>query len=220
MISRSEPYSTKRAWFLPAVSAYLQCVGRRLGAGVDIACRQLDELAATGKRLLIYYWVDDAFSLLAILSHRTEFGSSVSYVCGDTPLGTVTSAVLGRLGRRTLRLRRDGQATRLRDIQRIVREVNPISISADGLGTAFVVSPNLARLAATRGGLVVPLAVCASRCVSLRWCGFASLPLPGARISVTLGAPIDACEYPVEALTPVLDAHLRRAHAEARRQVS
>lgn len=187
---------------------------------MDVARRRLDELAGSGRKLLIYYWVDDAFSLLAIFGNQPDFGSSVSYVCGDTLLGAISSAVLAHLGRRTLPLRRKGQTASLTDVQRIVRELNPISISADGLGRAFVVSPGLARLAASRGGLVVPVAVRASRSLSLGWCGLARVPLPTARISVALGEPIDVRHYRTELLRDVLDCRLRQAHAEAWQRIS
>jgi hypothetical protein len=195
----------------------LGALGRCVGlSGLETAERRLGEARASG-RLLLYYWIEDAVSLLTILSRCANLGSDVVYVCGDTYLGWATSRVLTRLNRRTLPFSQPGSGLRLRDIQNIVREVRPISISADGLGPFGRVNAGLGRLLMSRNAIAVPLSARPSRYWTLGEHGIIQVPIPGCRIAVAVGPLVAAGASNGEGPVQALEHALRAARAEALR---
>jgi len=188
--------------------------------GLERAEGHLQEIRSAGgeRRLLFYYLIEDAIPLLVLVRQaRIRLGLDFASVCGNTWMGRVVSAVLMRLGRRTLSFRFEHATLSIKDVKALVREPAPLTISADGRGPYGHVHPDLRRLVEGRDAIAVPISVCAAR--SLRLCGSrrVAVPWPGGRIAIAVGAPVAAAVGDEPVSTEALEAGLRAARAAAKR---
>lgn len=186
--------------------------------GLEAAVEQIRESRSRfcDRRILFYYLIEDAIPLLVVIRRAGDrLGGGFTSVCGDTWMGYVVSKVLGGLGRRTLPLRFGHAALSIRDVKALVREPGPLTIAADGRGPYGRVHPDLRRLVEGRKAIAIPLAVRISDRSRLCRVGPASVPLPGAKMAIAVGAPIIAVAAEVPVSTEELEGRLREARAAA-----
>jgi hypothetical protein len=161
--------------------------------GLDAVERQFRLLrdSSQGRRLLLYYWIEDVVPRLVIArATGTELDVDTVSVCDDTWPGRLIAKVLAKLQRRSLPLRLSHGMLGVKDLQVLIRERAPLSIAADGRGPYGRVHPSLARLVQSRDAIAIPVSVLASPCLRARLAGRIAVPVPGARLAIALGSPV------------------------------
>jgi hypothetical protein len=169
------------------------------------------------RKLVFYYLLEDSLCMLVVARKLGDrFGGDFVSVCGSTIVGRGMRVVLRQLGRRSLPLTLSSKIPSLRDVQLLVRERAPITLSADGLGEAGRVTEGLARLVRARGAIAYPVAVRAAW--SLPGSTRLHVPLPGSKIGVVIGAPVSGMGD--DLTIQRLDTALRDARASAAQLLS
>jgi lysophospholipid acyltransferase (LPLAT)-like uncharacterized protein len=171
-------------------------------AGIDDARRELDSLGAhPGRRILFVHPIEDVIPRLVMDQvleriYGLRLAPDALFVCSDTLLGAIAARVLWLVGRPSVRLSSLNPTLRIADLHRIVREVRPVCIVADGVaadgraaGGAF--HPRMWELVKRRGALAVPVSISCSRAVRVRRFARLMVPYPGSRIALAIGPIVD-----------------------------
>lgn len=168
-----------------------------------------------GRHFLLAFW--HRHLLLMRYAYR---GPKMSVLVSRSRDGELIARVLERLGISTSRGSTSrGGAAGLRDLLRRAREGWDLAVTPDGpRGPLREVQPGVVLAAAASGLPVVPVAIAASRRRELGSWDRMLVPLPGSRVHVVYGAPI---EVPRDARpsewAPRLAAAISDAECEAER---
>ncbi len=167
-----------------------------LGAAAARGCLDAARSAHPARKTILFYWIEDVLPMMVMdIRAREVLGGETEafrFVCDDTFGGCVAESLLSRLGRRTLLLRRQRPAERIRDLQRIMRSIEPMGIAVDGHGPYGRVGEAFPRLVESAGAVALPVSVVADR--SHRIWARASLLVPGrgATLAIAVGDPLPA----------------------------
>ena len=181
-----------------------------------------------GRKLVLFYWIEDVLPMMVtdagargLLAPGAE---EFRFVCDDSFGGRVAEALLSRLGRRTLLLRRRRPGERIRDLQRILRSREPMGIAVDGHGPYGRVGDAFPRLVESADACAVPLAAVADRAARVRLRALLAVPARRSRIAVEVGAPVVATSaagaVPFQAALEATRAACRRSLAPAASQAA
>lgn len=212
--------SGSAAWALSIAALVVHWALALLGRTIRLvgegeAIRRLEVARRSGESCVFFHWSRDEIARLVLATRLgLNLGGQVSYVTDSTLGGRFGSLVLRRLGYATLTFRVSSTAMRIKDIREILRARGDISISADGRGPYETINPVLEQLIVHRRALAVPVAVVASPSVEIRRPWPLVIPMPGARIAVAVGRPVDLNGvFVVDAVSA-----LREALEDARRE--
>lgn len=170
---------------------------------------------AEGRHFVLAFW--HRHLLLMRYAYR---GPRMSVLVSRSRDGELIARVMQRLGISTSRGSTSrGGAAGLRDLLRRAREGWDLAVTPDGpRGPLREVQPGVILAAAASGLPVIPVAIAASRRRELGSWDRMLVPLPGSRVHVVYGEPI---EVPRDARpsewAPRLKAAIDRAESEAER---
>lgn len=199
------------------LSTYL----RRISPGIYLSgVSDLERLGNTRpRRAFLCYRNEDVLALALVLCRpeAERHLGEVDFVCDDGFSGCVSAVLVGALGRRVRWLHRGALGQRARDVQRIIASRNSLGIAVDTGGPYGQVRPSLARLASGCQALLIPVVARASPVLRFWRQPMLGLPLPGARLAVVVGDPLEGGD---PAAPDLLQDALDRADEHARRIVA
>jgi lysophospholipid acyltransferase (LPLAT)-like uncharacterized protein len=184
-------------------------------------------LLGEGRPLILTFWHDSIFAMGWYLQRLGGLGARVTYLVSPSRDGDLAVQVLSVMGAGAVR----GSATRsgvkaMHGLYRaIVREHGSPVVLPDGPhGPRHHCKPGSLLLAQMSGAQVLPMACAASRSWRLRTWDRLLVPLPFARVAVTLGEPYSVpkgiASEELERQRLELEARLQELAAEARRRAS
>ena len=144
-----------------------------------------------GRRVLLFYWIEDALPLmLGARLAEDLLRSEIAFIRDETIGGRITSGMLERTGRPVRDLRTTPAAARTRDVQDLICDPGWLGIAVDGRGPYRRVGRPFARLAARRDGFAIPLAARVDRAWTVRAGATLRIPRRGTSVTVRFGEPI------------------------------
>jgi len=176
------------------------------------ALKRLDELAATGKPILIVVWHGKYFPLLPMVRNR-----DVAVITNASFRGMVVGRVCRMFGYTPIHMPVREKVNKMDYIKQALKDGTRIlAIVPDGpLGPYHVVKNGAARLASEVGFRILPLSVASSPKMILhkRWDKY-EIPPPLARVAIELGEPLDVPDnLTPEMLPPLLQQVADIMHA-------
>lgn len=177
-----------------ALDAHLRRVASTARAvGADAARARLRALHEElgGRRVLLFYWIEDALPLmLGARLAENLLQSEIAFIRDETIGGRIAAGMLERAGRPVRGLRTSPLAARARDVQELIRDPGWLGIAVDGRGPYRRVGRPFARLAARRDGFAVPLAARVDRAWTVRAGAPLRVPRRGTAVTVRFGEAI------------------------------
>ncbi len=227
--SRRRPTRLRRALYAVAAPVVVALV-KLLWSSYRFEVEEADgarRRVAGGRPLILTFWHDSLFVLVWYLERLARQGLRVTYLVSPSADGDLAVRMLGVLGGRAVR----GSATRsgvkaLRGLYReIVRDGASPVVAPDGPhGPPHRCKAGPVVLARLAGAPVLPIACAASARWRLRTWDRLQLPVPFARIRVTVGAPLEvSSELPeegLEAQRAELERRLEALVAESERALA
>jgi len=189
---------------------------RLLRATVRIRYRDSEsvrEWERNDRRYLIAFW--HRHLLLMRYAYR---GSRMTVLVSRSRDGELISRVMAWLGVETSRGSSSrGGAMGLRDLLRRAREGSDIAVTPDGpRGPLRKVQPGVVLAAAASGMPLVPVAIAATRARTLSSWDRMLVPLPGSRVEIVYGAPLQVPRTAdPEEWAPRIEAALNETEARA-----
>ncbi len=195
-------------WLLAALAKFLMrliwltCRVERV-----IGAEHMDAAHASGRPIIPCYWHQMHIYGVRYMLDQLERGMKVGFLISPSVSGELPAKMARDWGATVVRgspTRTGGQA--LRDMYLTINrdQVSPV-ITVDGpKGPAEVVKIGAVLLARLTGAPMIPMAYAASRSIKWRsWDRFL-MPLPFARISIVVGAPIRVPKgLPIDELEPL-----------------
>jgi lysophospholipid acyltransferase (LPLAT)-like uncharacterized protein len=139
--------------------------------------------------------------VVPVLQERFFKNRHGSVLTSPSKDGEIIAEIMGRFGQNNVRgsSSRRG-ATAMRELAEVIEKGGDVAITPDGpRGPRYKLGPGIILLAQKTGAPVVPVHVEYSRCLRAgRWDGF-MIPLPFARVEVTLGELYYVRETPAKA---------------------
>ena len=189
MSSRSRP-DPLTDWRISPLSLILAGAIRAIAATVSF--RFHDESAVRGLEHARRPYILAFWHRHLVLMRYAYGGRRMSVLVSQSWDGELTSRTLERLGYETVRgSSSKGGAMAMREVLRRAREGSDLTFTPDGpRGPLRVVQPGVVVASSMTGLPVVPAALAASHAKLLRSWDQMLVPLPGARVEVVYGSPM------------------------------
>jgi lysophospholipid acyltransferase (LPLAT)-like uncharacterized protein len=185
--------------------------------------------AGIGRRLILYHFMEDAVPRLIVdrvmrAEGRDPLLPGVKFVCSDSLTGRMAAGVLASGGRASARLRTGATGAAASDLVQLLREGSAICMAADGADRAGMpaagqINARFWRFVVASRGLAIPIAAVVSRAIRLRWPARLVIPVPGCRMAVAVGSPVDGSYVQGDELASQLRDALIAARSTATRRL-
>lgn len=218
------------------IAAAVRRVGRRATLHVTSADRDLEadqtcerfgarliRDAAAG-HVIVPFWSAHQVTIALLALERYGLRRALAHfdvIADESFAGAVMQALGGRLGLTMRRIHVRGDAKRLEDVGRWMRDPKPFFIAVDGGSTYGTVPTGIIRMAARLRSTIWPIGIRARP--SCRFPGLiADFPLPGSAVALGIATPLsvdrtmpvataaDALRHRIDVATAAADAVLGR----------
>ncbi len=150
-------------------------------------------VARFGEPLIATYWIDNALPFATLFFGApglAAFARSFRFLIDDTFGGRVSEHSIASAGGRSTMLALPGDSLRLTQVHAVMAARSSCVFPVDGGGPYHEVGTGIVGLATALRAAIVPISVQASRSIVFPHRSRLTVPLPGGRVVVGVGAPI------------------------------